>query len=361
MGTQHQTNFFAQQALTLSRVYRSQRKNSTTTPLITGCSISSSKPGTSQESLGSSSVEIPEWRFWRGEQTPLNIAVRLGLPPLVEKALSDFPKGTNSYQSPLHLAARFISGAYKVLIAKGGSSLLTDLDKNGNTPLHEAAISGHSSMLKALVKKFREHKAYSNEINKKNHLGNTPLHLAFQFDHMEIVELLVKQGGDATTKNNAQMTTLELGAKLERGDSLDILQHVEEIREESKKNVLELHVDEHVGDTIEYLPWSLFADSLQSPPKPKLLSPLEDSLQNVQDLPTPRLLNIPNNQHSGGEAWWKTGCRACRTHKNPSRHPRRAFWKSRGGTCGIACGGASGGLYCWKLGCSSRAYIPMRA
>ncbi|PUU84154.1 ankyrin repeat-containing domain protein, partial [Tuber borchii] len=83
-------------------------------------------------------------------------------------------------------------------------------DKNGNTPLHEAAISGHSTMVKALVKKLTGHKAYRNEVNKKNHSGNTPLHLASQFDHPEIVELLVKKGADTTIKNNAQMSVLEL-------------------------------------------------------------------------------------------------------------------------------------------------------
>ena len=43
-----------------------------------------------------------------GEQTPLHIAICLGLMPLVEKALRDFPQGANSRQS-LHLAAKFLS------------------------------------------------------------------------------------------------------------------------------------------------------------------------------------------------------------------------------------------------------------
>ena len=162
-----------------------------------------------------------------GEQTPLHIAVCLGLMPLVEKALSEFTKGTNSNWSPLHLAAKFISGAYKILIDKSEPSFLTIPDHDGNTPLHEAAISGHSSMLKALVKKLARHKTYSTSINEKNHFGNTPLHLAFQFDRPEMVELLVKGGADATIKNNAQMTASELGAKLERGDSLDVLKRDE--------------------------------------------------------------------------------------------------------------------------------------
>ena len=180
----------------------------------------------------------PRMEALAGEQTPLHIAVCLGLVPLVEKTLSDFTKGTRSNWSPLHLAARFISGAYKILIAKGEPTLLTGADKNGNTPLHEAAISGHSPMLNALLNKFTGDTAYSNEINKKNHSGNTPLHLAFQFDHPEIVELLVKNGADTTIKNNAQISTLELGAKLEREDSLDILKHAEEMRGGTARGVV---------------------------------------------------------------------------------------------------------------------------
>jgi len=187
-----------------------------------------------------------------GDQTPLNIAVCLGLMPLVEQALSDSPKGTNSNWSPLHLAARFISGVYKILIAKGGPSL-TYPDSDGNTPLHEASISGHLSMLKALVKKFREDKRYSNEINKKNHSGNTPLHLAFQFDHTQIVEFLVKKGADTTIKNNAQMTAVELGERLERGDVLDTLKHAGEIREETEKEAVKEPAEEPAEEPLAKL------------------------------------------------------------------------------------------------------------
>ena len=172
-----------------------------------------------------------------GEQTALHIAICLGLTPLVEKALRDFPEGANS-KGLLHLASRFISGVYKILIAKRNRSLLMDQDQDGNTPLHGAAISGHSSMFKDLVKQLRGDRGRSNEINMTNHAGNTPLHLAFQFDHPEIVDLLVKEGADQTIKNKAQLTASELGAKLERGESLDILQQDEDVRAEAKREVL---------------------------------------------------------------------------------------------------------------------------
>ena len=175
----------------------------------------------------------PKMEVLAGEQTQLHIAICLGLTPLVEKTLTDFPEGVNSKRS-LHLAARFKSGVYKILIAKCKRYLLTDPDQDGNTPLHGAAISGHSSMLKDLVKKLRGGGMCSNEVNKTNHSGNTPLHLAFQFDHPEIVDLLVKEGANLTIKNNAQLTASELGAKLERGESLDILKREEEERTEAK-------------------------------------------------------------------------------------------------------------------------------
>ena len=172
-----------------------------------------------------------------GEQTKLHIAICLGLMPLVEMALRDCPEGANSRQS-LHLAAKFISGVYKILIAKCKLYLLTDSDQDGNTPLHGTAISGHSSMLRDLIKKLKEDRMFSNAVNKTNNSGNTPLHLAFQFDHPEIVDLLVKGGADQTIKNNAQLTASELGAKLERGESLDILKQDEEERAEARSEVL---------------------------------------------------------------------------------------------------------------------------
>ena len=172
-----------------------------------------------------------------GEQTPLHIAVCLGLMPLVEKALRQFPEAANSKWS-LHLAARFISPVYKILIAKCKRYLLTDPDQDGNTPLHGAASSGHSSMLRDLIKKLKGHSLCCNEVNKTNHSGNTPLHLAFQFDHPEIVDLLVKEGADLTIKNNAQLAVSELGVRLERRECLDILEENKKKHAEAMKKGL---------------------------------------------------------------------------------------------------------------------------
>ncbi|KAG0133872.1 hypothetical protein HOY82DRAFT_639166 [Tuber indicum] len=183
----------------------------------------------------------PKMEVLAGDQTPLHVAVCLGLTPLVEKALSTFkvgPNGTNN-QSPLHLAAKSMSGTYKILIAKGSTSLLTAPDEHGNTPLHEAAISGHILMLAGLVEKFAtpKYKAYSDQINQRNKFGDTPLHLAFQFDHPDIVKFLVENHADLAITNSQGLTASKLGEELGRGDSLDILKDAERIRETEKEVV----------------------------------------------------------------------------------------------------------------------------
>ena len=119
-----------------------------------------------------------------GEQTPLHIAVCLGLVSLVHQILSDLTWGTYRTWVPRkHIAAK----------------------------------------LKALVKEFAGDRAYRKEINKKNHSGNTPLHLATELNHTEIVKCLVRGGANPAIKNNDQMTALKLAEKLGRRDILEIL------------------------------------------------------------------------------------------------------------------------------------------
>jgi len=119
-----------------------------------------------------------------GEQTPLQIAVCLGLVFLVRQILSDLTWGTYRTRPP---------------------------------PRHTAA------KLKAWVKEFAGDRAYMKEINKKNRFGNTPLHLATEFDYTEIVKCLVNGGANPAIKNNDQMDALKFAEKLGRRDILEIL------------------------------------------------------------------------------------------------------------------------------------------
>ncbi|KAG0133870.1 hypothetical protein HOY82DRAFT_668812 [Tuber indicum] len=176
----------------------------------------------------------PKMEVLAGDQTPLHICAGLGLLPLVKKALSGPESGSTGIvkgQSPLHLAAKFRSGVFEILMAEGSQSL-TASDQYGNTPLHEAAISGHMPMLVGLVEKFatREDGEYSDQINRRNHSGNTPLHLAIQFDHPDIVKFLVENDADVAIENNQGLTASKLGEELGREDSSEILERAEEIR-----------------------------------------------------------------------------------------------------------------------------------
>ena len=212
----------------------------------------------------------PKMEALAGEQTPLHIAVCLGLTPLVEKALPDLTEGTDSNRSLLYLAAKFVSRACGILINNSGPLLLKAQDQNGNTPLHEAVIFGHRSMLADLLRKFTTGRGeYGDEINRKNGSGNTPLHLAFQFERPEMVRLLVEKGADTTIKNNAQFTASELGVRLERGDSLDIL-----------KQVVEKAAEMPVEDPFENLAEELAEMTVKGPVE----DPAEESVEDPVDL-----------------------------------------------------------------------------
>lgn len=240
-----------------------------------------------------------------GEQTPLHIAVCLGLMPLVERAVSRSTKETNSDLSPPYQATKFMSRAYKNLTARGKPSPLIAPDEHGNTPLHEETTSSRSFILRGQGKQLatRNRSARSNEINKRNSLGNTPLHLAFQFDHSEIVEFLVKNGADGSIKNNAQVTALELGARFERGDILGILKRDEEMRdefrEETKKVMEDLvrgpleviveedeedeeeTIEEPVEEPVEELVVEPVAESRGEPVKETVQKPIAGSVEEA--------------------------------------------------------------------------------
>jgi hypothetical protein len=178
----------------------------------------------------------PRMEVLAGDQTPTHIAVCLGLLPLVKKTLPDLTKVTDSNRSLLRLAAEFMSNAWQILIDGSALSLLTAPDGDGNTLLHDAAISGHVRMLEGTIKKLAISKDSTDlrAINRKNNAGNTALHLAVQFDHPDIEILLLDNGADPTIKNNAQVTALEIGRALEREDFLEIPKLASKIPDEAR-------------------------------------------------------------------------------------------------------------------------------
>ncbi|KAG0133874.1 hypothetical protein HOY82DRAFT_639180 [Tuber indicum] len=157
----------------------------------------------------------PRMEVLAGDQTPLHVAVCLGLRPLVEKALLDSnagARGTSNNQPPLSLAAKLMSKASKILRGESNSSPLTALERDSITPPHEAATSSHKPTLVGPVGKFAtpRYRVHSDKIDKQNSSGNTPLHLAILFDHPDIVKFLVENHADLTIKNHQGTTALEL-------------------------------------------------------------------------------------------------------------------------------------------------------
>jgi len=59
------------------------------------------------------------------------------------------------------------------------------INKEGWTPLHFAAYSGHADILEILIRKLDAN------VNAQNKLGQTPLHLACKKSHKKVIERLL--------------------------------------------------------------------------------------------------------------------------------------------------------------------------
>lgn len=79
--------------------------------------------------------------------------------------------------------------AYVTELLETGSCRINDADSNGNTPLHGAAISGHSFCVRALLR------APGINVNPANGAGLTPLHYAVMHCHTGTIEALLRADG----------------------------------------------------------------------------------------------------------------------------------------------------------------------
>ena len=76
-------------------------------------------------------------------------------------------------------------GTTEYFIQKGAD--VNAKDKDGNTPLHLAAMNGKIDVAKVLLK-------HNADVNAKNNEGRTALHYATDFNHRDLVELLLAHG-----------------------------------------------------------------------------------------------------------------------------------------------------------------------
>jgi ankyrin repeat protein len=83
--------------------------------------------------------------------------------------------------------------------------------------LHDAALAGQAAVVELLLDRGASIDAPDTEA------GATPLHYAASWNRRPTVELLLKRGADATLRNKAGKTALDLARDNNAGEALALL------------------------------------------------------------------------------------------------------------------------------------------
>ena len=122
-------------------------------------------------------------------------------------------------ESPLMMAA--LKGQLDVV--KRLIALDADVNKPGWTPLHYAATSGQTEIIRVLL----ENNAF---IDAQSPNGTTPLMMAASYGSPEAVKLLLESGADFTMRNQKQMTAMDFARNASRPDAVELLTQAEQFR-----------------------------------------------------------------------------------------------------------------------------------
>ncbi|XP_061545851.1 ankyrin repeat and SAM domain-containing protein 1A-like isoform X1 [Phycodurus eques] len=141
--------------------------------------------------------------------------------------------------SPLHHAA--LNGHSEVVELLLRNEALTNIaDNKGCYPLHLAAWKGDVNIVRLLIhqgpshpklneqssvdhKEFKRCGPFDPYINAKNNDNETPLHCAAQYGHSQVVRLLLEELTDPTMRNNKFETPLDLAALYGRLEVVKLL------------------------------------------------------------------------------------------------------------------------------------------
>uniref|UniRef100_A0A665WEA7 Ankyrin repeat and sterile alpha motif domain containing 1A n=1 Tax=Echeneis naucrates TaxID=173247 RepID=A0A665WEA7_ECHNA len=141
--------------------------------------------------------------------------------------------------TPLHHAA--LNGHSEVVEALLRNEALTNIaDNKGCYPLHLAAWKGDEHIVRLLIrqgpshpklneqssvdhKEFKRCGPFDPYINAKNNDNETPLHCAAQYGHSQVVRLLLEELTDPTMRNNKFETPLDLAALYGRLEVVKLL------------------------------------------------------------------------------------------------------------------------------------------
>ncbi|KAF7330183.1 ANK-REP-REGION domain-containing protein [Mycena venus] len=127
---------------------------------------------------------------------------------VVRSLISENPKLINALdvdeRTPLHWAAS--SGSTDIVRFLVDKQAEVDLvDNSGWTPLHIAVSAGHDEIVQELV-------GAGADVNKKNNKGISPLHYAASKSRIDIGRLLISRGADINAKDKANQVPLHRAA-----------------------------------------------------------------------------------------------------------------------------------------------------